>query len=183
MWANSAISGFAAIPVRNIADAAYVVWNDTSTRNDPILRAVGPGSEPNALATVRVIGNTTPPPRAVSDGMNGASTRSAAASEYPSRNGVRPKRSMNRYPTRVPNPVCVTARENRNAVNTSHTVTLPNPASTLAGVSVPVSTSRVMASRTLTPMRTGCATSAMMVAAKIANSRPCAAFIPGRVKK
>ena len=159
------------------------MWNDTSIRNAPIFLAVGPGSDPKALATERVIGNTTPPPRAVSDGMNGASTRSAAASEYPRRNGVRPKRSMNRYPTRVPNPVCVTARENRNAVNTSHTVTLPNPASTLAGVSVPVSASSVMASSTLTPMRTGCATSAMIVATKIANKRSCAVFIPGRTKK
>ena len=79
--ANSAISGFAAIPVRNIADAAYVVWNDTSIKNDPILPAVGPGSDPKAPATERVIGKITPPPRAVSDGMNGASTRSAAARE------------------------------------------------------------------------------------------------------
>ena len=61
----------------------------------PDLRAVGPGSEPKALATERVMGKTTPPPRAVSDGMKGASTRSAAASEYPRRKGVRPKRSMN----------------------------------------------------------------------------------------
>src|ERR1035438_8257082 len=57
--ANSAISGFAAIPVRNIADAAYVVWNDTSIRNDPILPAVGPGSDPKAPATERVIGKIT----------------------------------------------------------------------------------------------------------------------------
>ena len=80
------------------------MWNETSIRNVPIFLAVGPGSDPKALATERVIGNTTPPPRAVSDGMKGASTRSAAASEYPRRNGVRPKRSMNRYPTRVPKP-------------------------------------------------------------------------------
>src|ERR1035441_1835924 len=65
----------------------------------------------------------------------------------------------------MPKPVCVTARENRNAVKINHTVTLPNPASTRAGVSVPVSASSVMANRTLTAMRTGCATSAMMVAA------------------
>ena len=68
-------------------------------------------------------------------------------------------------------------------MNTSHTVMLPNPASTLAGVSVPVSASSVMASSTLTPIRTGCATSAMMVATKIANNRSCAMFIPGRTKK
>jgi hypothetical protein len=159
------------------------VWKDTSIRNTPIFLAVGPGSDPKALATERVIGKTTPPPRAVSDGMNGASTRSAAASEYPKRKGVRPKRSINPYPTRAPNPVCVTARENRNAVNTSHTVTLPNPASTRAGVSVPVNGNSVMASSTLTPMRTGCAIAAMMVATKIANRRPCAWFIPGGTKK
>ena len=90
---------------------------------------------------------------------------------------------MNRYPTRMPNPVCVTARENRNAVKIIHTVTFANPESTLTGVSVPVNASRVMASRTLTPIRTGCATSAMMVAAKIANRRSWGAFIPGRAKK
>ena len=28
-----------------------MVWKETSTRNAPILRAVGPGSEPKALAT------------------------------------------------------------------------------------------------------------------------------------
>src|ERR1022692_2331639 len=79
--ANSAISGLAAMPVRNMADAGYVVWNDTNIRNEPILPAVGPGSDPKALATERVTGYTTPPPRAVSEGMKGARTRSAAASE------------------------------------------------------------------------------------------------------
>ena len=36
------------MPVRNIADAVYVVWNDTSIRKEPIFRAVGPGSDPKA---------------------------------------------------------------------------------------------------------------------------------------
>jgi len=43
--------------------------------------AVAPGSDLNASATLRVIGKTTPPPRAVSEGMKGASTTSAAAME------------------------------------------------------------------------------------------------------
>ena len=68
-------------------------------------------------------------------------------------------------------------------MNTSHTVTLPNPASTRAAVSVPVNTTTVIASSTLTPIRTGCATSATIVATKIANKRSCARFIPGSVKK
>ena len=115
--------------------------------------------------------------------MKGASTKSAAASEYPSRKGVRPKRSMNTYASRMPNPVCVTARENRNAVKISHTVTLPNPDSTLAGVSVPVNASSVVANRTLTAIFIGCATSAIIVATKIANRCSCAVFIPGSVTK
>ena len=43
--------------------------------------AVGPGSEPKSAATLRTTGKMMPPPRAVSDGMNGASTTSAAAME------------------------------------------------------------------------------------------------------
>ncbi len=42
---------------------------------------LAPGSDPNTPATLRVIGKTMPPPRAVSDGINGARTRSAAAIE------------------------------------------------------------------------------------------------------
>ena len=79
---------------------------------------------------------------------------------------MRAKRRMKRYPTRVPNPVMVTARAKRNAVKTSQTVTFENPESACAGVRIRVSASTVMAMRTLTPMRTGCATSATMVATK-----------------
>jgi len=43
-------------------------------------------------ATLRTTGQMIPPPRAVSEGMNGASTRSAAATEYPSVSGERAKR-------------------------------------------------------------------------------------------
>ncbi len=69
------------MPVRNMAEAVYVAWKETSIRKEPISLAVGPGCEPNATATLRAMGKTMPPPRAVSDGMKGASTRSAAAME------------------------------------------------------------------------------------------------------
>jgi hypothetical protein len=58
-----------------------VAWKATSIRKVPILPAVGPGSDPNACATLRAMGQTMPPPRAVSEGMNGARAASAAASE------------------------------------------------------------------------------------------------------
>ena len=63
--------------MRNIADAVYVAWkrHENQERADAPRRRAGLRTE--ADATLRVIGNTTPPPRAVSDGMNGASTRSA----------------------------------------------------------------------------------------------------------
>ena len=115
--------------------------------------------------------------------MNGASTRSAAASEYPRLSGERAKRSMNMYPTRVPKPVWVTARENRKAVKTSQTVMLAKPDRTLAGGSVPVTASRVIAIRTLTPIRTGCTTSATTVAKKIAKSRSWGRLMPGSGRK
>ncbi len=60
----------------------------------------------------------------------------------------------------------------------SHSVTLLKPESALAGVSVRVSASTVMAITTLTPMGTGCATSAMIVATKTASRWLCAAFSP-----
>src|SRR5215813_6640855 len=96
-------------------------------------RAVGPGSELNVCARLRVIGNTIAPPRAVSDGTNGASTTSDAASEYASVSALCPNLRMNRYAIRTPKPVAVTAREKRNAVKTSHTVGLAKPERTRAG--------------------------------------------------
>ena len=43
--------------------------------------AEGPGSESSAFARLRTIGAMMPPPRAVSDGTTGASTRSEIATE------------------------------------------------------------------------------------------------------
>src|SRR5260370_15376329 len=75
---------------------------------------------------------------------------------------------------RRPNAVSVTERGNRNALKTIHTVGLPNPESAFAGGSVFVSTSVVMATKTLTAMGTGCATRARMVPTKIASRCRCA---------
>src|SRR6266516_2210773 len=86
---------------------------------------------------------------------------------------------MNWYATRVPKPVDVTALENRNAVKISHTVTLLNPERILAGGSVKVTASTVMAITTVTPIRTGCATREIIVATKTPSRRPCCWFNPG----
>src|SRR5438067_569815 len=76
---------------------------------------------------------------------------------------------MKKYATRCPNRVSVTARANRNAENTSHTVRFENPASTRAGGSVFVSASTVIAVTAETPIGTGCATSATIVATNTAS--------------
>ena len=60
----------------------------------------------------------------------------------------------------------------------SQTVTFENPAKILPGASVPVKSSKVSAISTDTPMGIGCATSATMVATKIANKWACAAVRP-----
>jgi hypothetical protein len=141
--------------------------------------AVGPGSDPRAPATLRVTGKITLPPRAVSEGMKGASTRSAAASEYPKLSGLWANRRTKRYPMRLPSPVTVKARPNRKARKISQTVILLKPERTFAGVSVRVSASSVMATTTLAPMGRGCATNATMVATKIASRWRWMRFRPG----
>ncbi len=70
---------------------------------------------------------------------------------------------------RLPRPVCVNARENRKAVKISHTVTLAKPESTCTGGTVRVNASTVMATTQLTPIGTGCATNATMVATNTAS--------------
>ena len=94
-----------------------------------------------------------PPPRAVSEGTNGASTRPAPLIEYPSVSGLRPNRPMNRYATRIPNRVDVTAVANRNAVKISHTVGLAYPEKTWAGESVLVKASVAIATSVKTGLR------------------------------
>src|SRR5260370_11804759 len=77
----------------------------------------------------------------------------------------------------------MTARANKNAVKTNQTVGLLKPESTFSAGKVRVNTSRVMAITTLTPIGTGRATSATMVAAKIASRCRCPGSNPGRGRK
>src|ERR1041384_8369928 len=107
-------------------------------RNAPTRPAVGPGEEPAASATLRVMGYMMLPPRAVSDGTNGARTTSAAASEYPSDRVLVAKRLMKKKATRCPRRVTVTARAKRNAEKTSQTVRLEKPLSTREAGTMPV---------------------------------------------
>ena len=134
-----------------------------------------------ARATLRATGKITPPPRAVSEGMNGASTTSAAASEYPRR-----QRTARESPDeQVADALAearstVKARANRNAMKISQTVTLLKPESTFAGGSVPVSASSVIAITTLTPIGTGCATSATIVATNMPSRWLCTRVQSGK---
>src|SRR5260370_35806790 len=79
--ANSAIRGFATMPVRNMADAVYVEWKPTNIRNDPMRPEVGPGSESNTRARLRALGEMMPPPRAGSAGRKGPRPTSDAVTE------------------------------------------------------------------------------------------------------
>ena len=146
-------------------------------------RAVSPGSDPNASAKLRVTGNTTLPPRAVSDGTNGATTIPAATTAYPNRSGVVANRAINSYATRIPNPVELTARANRYAEKISHTVWLLNPSSTRFAGTVPVTASSVIATSTQAPIAIGCTTSARIVARNTATRCRCASLNPGHGKK
>src|SRR5438132_3700438 len=76
---------------------------------------------------------------------------------------------MNRKAMRWPSRVVVTARANRKAAKTSQTVRFANPDSTRAGGRVREMARKVMARSALTPMGTGCAIKARMVATKTAS--------------
>lgn len=86
---------------------------------------------------------------------------------------------MNKYATRSPKRVAVTARAKRNAVKISQTVVLLKPENTWFAGSVRVKARTVIASSALTPMGTGCATSEVMVARNTADRWRCCAVRPG----
>jgi len=76
---------------------------------------------------------------------------------------------MKLYATRIPNPVLVTARENRKAVKISHTVGSLYPAKICSGATVLVNDRIVIPTSVLTPIGTGLATRATTVAVKTAS--------------
>src|SRR5512133_1768617 len=76
---SDSASKFGAKPVRNMELVRHVVANAVHIMYAPILRAVGPGSEPYSGGMFLITGNIVPPLRAVLDGVHGASTRSASA--------------------------------------------------------------------------------------------------------
>src|ERR1043166_2839836 len=121
-------------------------------RKAPSRPAVGPGEDPAASATLRVIGYMMLPPRAVSDGTKGARTTSAAASEYPSDGVLVAKRVRKKKATRCPGGVTVTAGANRKPEKTSQTVRLEKPLSTRAEGTIPVTASSVIAGSALPAM-------------------------------
>ena len=77
-----------------------------------------------------IIGNTTPPARAVLEGVAGDNIRSNSAVTYPSRRVVPPNFKINQYARRFPKPVVTKAALKVNALNTSHVVPEEKPLST-----------------------------------------------------
>src|SRR5262245_33504456 len=120
-------------------------------RKAPSRPAVGPGEDAAASATLRVMGQMMLPPGGVSGGSNGARATAAATSEYPSDSVLLAKRWIKRKAMRWPRRVTVTARANRNAEKTNHTVRLEKPLSTREDGTIPKTARRVIAVSALTP--------------------------------
>ena len=73
------------------------------------MRRRGPsGAAPRASASARTIGDITPPPRAVFDGINGPRTSSLPATAYPRPSVVPPQARIKTSAIRRPNPVRIT---------------------------------------------------------------------------
>jgi len=77
--AKTTIKGFGAQDVINMAEVIALHWKVFFIRKAPTRRAVGPGSESKAEHRLRTIGNSTPPARAVLEGIAGAIIRSLIA--------------------------------------------------------------------------------------------------------
>uniref|UniRef100_A0A0A9HJH1 POMT1 n=1 Tax=Arundo donax TaxID=35708 RepID=A0A0A9HJH1_ARUDO len=76
-----AASGFAAIPVRNMADEITEVWKQVSMSHEPSLRSVpSPVRDPQASQRDLTSGRKMPPARAETEGMAGARSASAKTS-------------------------------------------------------------------------------------------------------
>src|SRR5262249_25266130 len=102
------------------------------------------GFEPVPCATDSTMGNKTPP-RAVLLGKAGAITASVTTMLYAKPSDDRPNRlTMNRL-IRRPSPDLTTACATRNAITTSSTLGLENPAKAFAGEIVPVRTTAAAA--------------------------------------
>ena len=80
--ANETISAFGAQAVMKSDEVVMLIPYMDRVKNEPIFRPVAPGSEPSAPATLRKIGYTMPPERAVFDGVAGLSNKSVSAALY-----------------------------------------------------------------------------------------------------
>src|SRR5690242_4158532 len=90
---------------------------------------------------------------------------------------------MNRYATRMPKRVDVTAVAKRKAVKINQTVGLAYPENTCVTATVLVRASTVNATTAVTPIGTGCATSEITVAVKTASRCRCGADNAGNGRR
>lgn len=91
-----ALNGFAAIPVKNMADEMQDVWKQVSINQDPSRFSVpSPTLLPQATQSDLTNGRKIPPALADTDGMAGASKASLNTKLYPSPNDELPKSETN----------------------------------------------------------------------------------------
>src|SRR4030095_9221972 len=148
-------------------------------RNAPSRRAVAPGCESYASATLRAIGNTIPPARAAVEGMSPASTNSVSVSAYPSPSDRRPIARIMTNAIRRPSPVLIIPRDMKNPASTTQPIGPPSPASALETGCTPSKAVALTPSKTIAPPGTGRSVSPRTVATKIANKFQAAAGMSG----
>ncbi len=130
--AMASAAALGASDVMNIELVTQVAANAVHMMYDPILRAVGPGSEPYRPGMLRMTGKIVPALRAVFEGVPGARTRSAIAIAYPKPSVWPPSDFTKRRATRRPRPVLLYPMEKTNAPKMSHTVVSEKPLSAQA---------------------------------------------------
>ena len=139
------------------------------------------GSEPKADAKLRVIGYTTPPVRAVLEGVAGARIKSLTNNVYARRIGLLPNNLIKIYAMRWPRPVLIKPRDNRNAATINQIVLFAKPDNATPIFNTPVRDVRTIARIDKVPILAGPVMKAIIVATKIANRCQASGFTPSGI--
>ena len=92
--ANSAASGFAAMPVIEMAPVMVVIMKQVKIRKFPSFAPFGPGVESSVSFSERSTGRIIPPERAVPEGIIGEKIRSVIEKAYAKPSVLPPKSLM-----------------------------------------------------------------------------------------
>ena len=119
--------GLAAMAVKNIADVMRFAWAAVAIRYRLVLLDVAFVPLASVSLIPRITGARIAPPRAVLEGIKGASSSSVTQAAYPSPVGVLPKNAKHNSAIRFPSCVRIIVPEIRMAETTSHVVEFANP--------------------------------------------------------